>query len=67
MGPFLAMTEPRVRSFLDGLGFDVLDVTAVNACEVCDRSLEGRRADTRFCSETCRVAAYRARMRKENR
>jgi hypothetical protein len=30
-------------------------------CAICDGSIEGRRADTRTCSNKCRTAAWRSR------
>jgi hypothetical protein len=33
------------------------------ACAVCGRDFEPKRADARYCSGACRMAAYRARRR----
>jgi hypothetical protein len=39
-----------------------VDVNRVAAyCEGCGASLEGRRKDCRFCSDACRVEAWRTR------
>ena len=40
---------------------------AVRRCALCGASLEGRRADARYCSSACRVEAWRLRRLLEGR
>ena len=38
-----------------------------HTCDVCGRSLAGKRRDAKYCSAACRQYAYRKRKRAEER